>query len=190
MQVGIELLADGIDGLHPLLAQEILQLLLHHRHPDQHRRAFRRTFGLHHAHLEVVHDRQQPFEQGGVGVLHGVVLLALETLAGVFQVGALAQGLVAVPGRVRPGALARVSSTVSDSRAACPGRAGGLALRFGRGRFAVDAGGRVFGSVHSLRITISVMSSFCGCSPAKLRRSSVNRLTMAGAPSGALACTA
>ncbi len=52
--------------------------------------------GFHHAHLEVVHDGQQPFEQHAVGVLHGVFLLALETLAGVFQVGALTQGVVAV----------------------------------------------------------------------------------------------
>ena len=42
---------------------------------------------------------------------------------------------------------------------------------------------------HVLRMAIKVMSSFCGCDPTKLRTSSITRVTIAAAPSLALART-
>src|ERR1700732_1700380 len=185
MQIRIEFPGDGVDRLQSIFSQEIVELFENQTHARIDGRAFAFAARGGKAKLKIIDNCDEPLEQRSVGVLDRFFLFACVTLFVILEVGLAAQRQVAKAIKIGLQTGHRILGPgllyIRRSRAA----------QFGRRCRSLSCVVRsVFGNLsHVLRMAIRVMSSFCGCDPTKLRRSSISRATMAWAPLPALART-
>ena len=171
--IGIEDRAFGRDFLKAGGREEIAELTRHHAESLENGLRVGRGFGGLKTEFEIVDQREQVAEEGGVGVADGILLLARGAFTEVVEIGCGAQGEVAE--------LFRFGRGIQD------GIGRGLGFRF------LDRIGGYFVLVllaHSLRMEMRVMSSCCADWPANSRSSAAMLETVAAAPLGALAWTA
>ena len=102
------------------------------------------------AEFEVVEDRDEALEEGGVGILHRVLLFARGAFAEILEIRLAAQREVAE--------ALEVGLQLLEQRLLAAASASAVAASAGLG-WSVGIGGFV---AHFLRITIKVMSSCCG----------------------------
>ena len=176
MQVRIEFSPGRVDRLETAVREKIHELLEHHAHSGKDRRLL--AFGARgfQTELEVIDDGDQFLEQRAVGVFDRFLFFAGSALFVILEVGLASEREIAEPIEVR----LQTVGIVLRLRVLSGWRSRIFFLRF----WFVD---RNFS--HVLRMAIKVMSSFCGCAPTKARSSSMIRVIIAGAPSGALVCT-
>ena len=174
VQIGIEFLPDRFDRLQTMIGEKIVELFQDQAHTGIDRRLLAFAARGFEAELEVVDDRDKFLEQPRVGELDPLFFFAGATLFVILEVGLAAERQI--PKAIEIGLHTRH----------------GIIAVFSRSRRRCRSCGRVgiVGFLHVLRMAIKVMSSFCGCEPTKLRRSSITRVIIADAPLPALACTA
>src|SRR4051812_48992247 len=176
VEVRIERLAFGFDRLETVVSQKVVELLQHHGHAGVNRRVFAFSLCGRETELEVVDDRDQALKQRAVRVLDRFLFFALTTLFVIFEVGLTAQREIAEAVEVS------LETRQLVLLLWLPGDVGSVCHTM---FFFVTH----WNFLHVLRITIRVMSSFCGVVPTNARRSSITRLIIAAAPFIALACT-
>src|SRR5690348_6356114 len=164
VEIGVELLTDGLNGLQTILRQKILELFEDKAHSGIDWRALSFAPCSFQSQLEVIDNRNQFFEQTLIRVFDRFIFFASTAL------------LVIIKVRLAP--HRQITEPVKIGL-----HAGEFVLGVGLfGRRAVASLLAIFSYrnfFHVFLIAIKVMSSFWGVGPTKFRRSSINLETIA-----------
>jgi hypothetical protein len=91
VQIGIELLALGVDWLEAVVAEKISQLFQNHAHPGVDRGLYSFSLRSGKTKLEIIDNRDEALEERAVGVFDRVFFLARGPLLEVIEIGLAAQ---------------------------------------------------------------------------------------------------